>query len=132
MDHEIYGERVLPLVIRIINAVKDAGGLAVFFTKESRQFIPLKRDSGADVAGIGTDIPIEEAIEQLGGTMAVQGNLDPKTLLKDPQSVKEATERLARIASKSPGWIANLGHGVLPETPVECVEAFVDTIKESR
>jgi uroporphyrinogen decarboxylase len=132
MNPETYGAGVLPLVWHIVKSVKDAGGLAVYFAKESRQFLPLIKESGADVAGIGSDIPIEDAIEKLGNAMAVQGNLDPKILLKDPQTVKAETKKLASVASKRPGWIANLGHGVLPKTPVECVSAFVDTIKELR
>ena len=73
-------------------------------------------------------IPIDQAFDRVGPTRAVQGNLDPAVLLA-PATVRERQVRdvLARAGARA-GFIFNLGHGVLPETPVEAVRAVVEQV----
>jgi uroporphyrinogen decarboxylase len=101
----------------------------VIYSRRCRHILKGLADSGADVVSIDPETPMEEAIKKIGGRAALQGNIDPRSLLRSPGLVKQETERLLSKIGGRPGHIINLGHGVLPTTPLECVEAFVDTVK---
>jgi len=83
---------------------------------------------GADVYGIDWRLPLDEARARLGGAAAVQGNLDPVVLLGP---IAEIERRAADVVRRGGGrgHIFNLGHGILPETPIEGVEALVRTVR---
>jgi len=63
------------------------------------------------------------------GDVAIQGNLNPEILLTDPETVSKETEKILRLANGRPGHIFNLGHGILPQTPMENVHAMIETVK---
>ena len=86
--------------------------------------------SGADVLGIDwqTNASVARRIADQYGK-ATQGNLDPVALFGTPDEVRERTEQMLR-EMYSTSYIANLGHGVLPDTPVENAKAFVQTVKD--
>lgn len=93
--------------------------------------------AGADVVSVDWRTPLHTAREcanaaaqQRGRPVAVQGNLDPDVLLQDAATVRERT-RAMLIEGETTGYIANLGHGVVKTTPVENVQAFVETVKNS-
>jgi uroporphyrinogen decarboxylase len=82
------------------------------------------------VIGVDWRIPLDDAWESLGFTGAVQGNLDPALLFADHKLLRERTYDVLNRAGGRPGHIFNLGHGILPGTPVENVLALVDFVKE--
>jgi uroporphyrinogen decarboxylase len=81
------------------------------------------RDAGGDVIGVDWRTPLDEAWERVGSDRAVQGNLDPTVLLAPLDRLFEAIDSVLERAGGRPGHIFNLGHGILPMTPVEHVQA---------
>lgn len=82
--------------------------------------------------GLDTTIDLAWAHEKLQGKVCIQGNLDPNLLLTTPEIIQQKVKDCLDSCSKKPGYIFNLGHGVLPETPMENLEALVKTVKEYR
>ena len=78
--------------------------------------------------GVDWHTPIDQAWNQLGG-VAVQGNLDPSVLLTTPEKVRQETQKILNQVNGKPGHIFNLGHGILPNTPMENVHAMIETVK---
>jgi len=88
---------------------------------------PINSTRG-DVIGIDWRIPLDRAWERLGHGVAVQGNLDPAALLAPRPELERRVERILDQAGGRPGHIFNLGHGILPETPVEAARAVVERV----
>ena len=88
------------------------------------------RETGAEVIGLDWRIPLDEGWRSLGFECAVQGNLDPVLLFADWKELKSRAEDILRRAAGRPGHIFNLGHGILPETPVENVKALAEFVQE--
>ena len=86
-------------------------------------------DLGADVIGVDWRINLEDARRTLGESIAVQGNLDPAVLLGDKAFVEREAARIVMNNRGRPGHIFNLGHGILPDTPIENVEALVEAVR---
>jgi uroporphyrinogen decarboxylase len=80
------------------------------------------RDAGGDVIGVDWRIPIDDAWDRIGADHAVQGNLDPTLLLGPPARMLQQTDAILTRIGTRPGHIFNLGHGILPSTPVEHVQ----------
>jgi len=87
-------------------------------------------ETGADVIGLDWRIPLDEGWNRLGANVAVQGNLDPVLLFADWKTVQARAEEILRRAGGKPGHIFNLGHGILPETPVENVKALAQFVQQ--
>ena len=124
-----YLELVLPHLQMIVDEIHDAGAPVILFVKKSAPLLDEMIASGADVISVSHDISLADAFERLNNRAALQGNMDPEVLLRSPTMVGRETQRLLDAAKNRNGFIANLGHGVLPETPVESVKAFVETVK---
>ena len=75
-------------------------------------------------------VRLDEAWQQIGHDVAIQGNLDPAALLAAPKEIRNRVAEILQRAGGRPGHIFNLGHGVLPETPVEHVAAMVEAVHE--
>ena len=86
------------------------------------------RQAGSDVIGIDWRIHLDEAWTAVGHDVAVQGNLDPLVLFAPLHEIERRVEDILRRAAGRPGHIFNLGHGILPNTPVEHVSAVVDMV----
>ncbi len=86
------------------------------------------RQAGGDVIGVDWRIPLDEAWEIVGHDVAVQGNLDPLTLYAPLPEIERRVEDILRRAGGRPGHIFNLGHGILPTTPIEHVAAAIDMV----
>ncbi|MFT4950003.1 MAG: uroporphyrinogen decarboxylase [Natronomonas sp.] len=119
-----YREFVLPLHQEILG---DLDAPAIVFVRQMGGRLDQLADSGADVVSLDWTVNMAEARDQLG-RMPVQGNLDPSTLFAEPAVVRERTREVIEQAGPA-GHILNLGHGVNKDTPVESVEAFVETAK---
>jgi uroporphyrinogen decarboxylase len=88
------------------------------------------RDAGGDVIGVDWRLDLDRAWSTIGFDRAVQGNLDPLTLLAPPAEIRRQAKVILDRAGRRPGPIFNLGHGILPQTPVDHVRALVDAVHE--
>ncbi len=121
---EDYREFVLPLHREILDGLAAP---SIIFVRRMNGRLDVLGESGADVVGLDWTVEMERAREQLGD-QPVQGNLDPSWLFAEPATVREQTREIIDQAGPE-GHILNLGHGVNRDTPVESVEAFVETAK---
>ncbi|MBI4710634.1 MAG: uroporphyrinogen decarboxylase [Nitrospirae bacterium] len=100
----------------------------IYFVGECAGVLEDIKDSGADVAGIDWRISIDAAIKRLGSKISVQGNLDPCALFLPKEKIQERVKDVLTKAKGARGHIFNLGHGILPETPVESAVAVVEAV----
>jgi uroporphyrinogen decarboxylase len=124
-----YEQFVLPYTRAVIDAI--APGVPVInFTTGTAGSLKHIRAAGGAVIGFDWRINLDEAWQTVGYDVAVQGNLDPATLYAPPKEIKNRVADILRRAGSRPGHIFNLGHGVLPETPVEHVITMVEAVHE--
>ena len=123
-----YAEYVLPHVQLIFDGLKHEGVPLIHFGTGTATLLKLMRQAGGDVIGVDWRINLDEAWALLGHDVAVQGNLDPVTLFAPLHEIERRVEDILRRAANRPGHIFNLGHGILPKTPVEHVAAAVEMV----
>jgi uroporphyrinogen decarboxylase len=116
---------------RIIEGVKDLGVPTIYFARGCADALDIVRHAGADAYGLDWRARIGKSWDALGHDVAVQGNLDPASLFAPPEVVKEKTRDVLEDAGTRPGYIFNLGHGILPKTPLESVEAVLEVVHEA-
>ena len=121
-DYETYA---LPAVREIITRI-DREVPVIYYTKASHHLLPAIAHTGADVLSVDWRIDLREAREMLGPRAALQGNVDPALLFGPPEKIRKATLDAAG-ALGGVGHILNLGHGILPGTPVENAQLFIET-----
>jgi uroporphyrinogen decarboxylase len=130
---EDYREFVLPATRRLLEAL-SAETPVIYFSTGNPAILPLLRAIGGGrknfVVGVDWRIPLDDAWRILGEDMAMQGNLDPAVLLATPAEIRRRAANVLRQAGGKPGHIFNLGHGVLPQTPVENAIALVEAVRE--
>src|SRR5437016_8341860 len=127
---EDYRRYVLPHVTGMVKQLQKTGVPIIYFGTDSATLLPAMKETGADVVGLDWRIPIDEGWSRLDYQCAVQGNLDPVLLFADWKELKSRAEDILRRAGGRPGHIFNLGHGILPETPVENVKALAKFVQE--
>jgi uroporphyrinogen decarboxylase len=127
---EDYRRYVLPHVTGLVKRLQATGVPIIYFGTDSATLLPAMQESGAEVIGLDWRIPLDTGWQSLGMKGAVQGNLDPVLLFADSKELKSRAEEILRQAGGRPGHIFNLGHGILPETPVENVKALCDFVRE--
>ncbi|MGA7292393.1 MAG: uroporphyrinogen decarboxylase [Terriglobales bacterium] len=127
---EDYRRYVLPHVTVLVKRLQKTGVPVIYFGTDSSTLLPSMQESGAEVIGLDWRIPLDAGWKRLGHKGAVQGNLDPVLLFADWKELKSRAKDILRQAAGRPGHIFNLGHGILPETPVENVKALCDYIRE--
>ena len=124
-----YRRYVLPHTHDLISALRP--GVPVFhFATGNPALVPLLSAAGGSVIGVDWRLRLEDAWDAVGPNRAIQGNLDPAVLLTTPAEVRRRVREMLTPVARRPGYIANLGHGVLPQTPVENVLAMVDAVHE--
>ncbi len=125
-----YREFALPYSARIFAETARLGVPRIHFGTGTTELLELMVSPDPEVVGVDAKVDLDAAWERIGHDKAIQGNLDPYTLLGDPERlVKEAEEVLGRAGGR-PGHIFNLGHGVLPDTPLDNLKLLVDTVHE--
>lgn len=124
-----YRRYVLPHTRSIVEALPRDVPLVNFATGNPA-LLPLLAEAGGAVIGADWRVRLEDAWRTVGYDKAIQGNLDPLVLLSDPAEIRRRAKEILDQAAGRPGHIFNLGHGVLPETPVENVRALVDAVHE--
>lgn len=123
-----YRHYVLPYSRRVIQGI-TAGTPVIHFGTQTGSFLESFREAGGDVIGVDWRVDLAQAWQRLG-PVAVQGNLDPVALFSEPAEIRRQAQRILNQAAGRPGHIFNLGHGVLPNTPVGHVKALVDAVHE--
>jgi uroporphyrinogen decarboxylase len=123
-----YVEYVMPHVQLIFEGLKREGVPMIHFGTGTSAMLRQMRDAGGDVIGIDWRIHLDEAWATVGHDIAVQGNLDPLALFAPLHEIERRVEDILRRAGGRPGHIFNLGHGILPTTPVEHVAATIDMV----
>ena len=117
---------------RLVCAVQQMGAPVIYFGVETAGLLGQMALTGADVIGLDWRQPLDEGWRAVGKGHAVQGNLDPITLFAPPEVLELRVKEILRAANGRPGHIFNLGHGIVPGTPVENVQAVVRMVKEFR
>jgi len=123
LNAQDYREFILPHTRRIFERIAPLGVPTIHFGVGTAAILPEIREAGGDVIGADWRTPLGEAWERIGFDRAVQGNLDPTVLLGPLDRIFAKTDEVLEGAAGRPGHIFNLGHGILPTTPVEHVQA---------
>jgi uroporphyrinogen decarboxylase len=125
-DYETY---VLPYSKKVIDGVEKNVPLIHFATTSSTLLERMKQ-AGGDVIGVDWRVDLGEAWSRIGYDVAIQGNLDPVILLSSVDMIEKEVKRILKSGGARPGHIFNLGHGILPNTPVDHVVALVEMVHQ--
>ena len=117
---------------RLVRAVQAMGVPVIYFGVDTAGLLSEMASTGADVIGLDWRQPLEDGWRAVGHTRAVQGNLDPITLFAPVEILEQRVKEILRAAGGRPGHIFNLGHGIVPGTPVENVQAVVRMVRDFR
>jgi len=124
-----YRRCVLPHVQQIVRELPP-GVPVINFATGNPALLPLLAEAGSAVVGVDWRIRLDDAWGLVGADRAVQGNLDPAALLASPSELRKRARQVLDQAGGRPGHIFNLGHGILPQTPVDHAIALVDAVHE--
>jgi len=129
LSRDDYKEFVLPYMKKLISEIhKDTP--VIHFGTGTGALLDLIKESGSQVIGLDWRVDLAKAWRQIGYDRAVQGNLDPVLLFSTPSEIRRRTKKIMDKAKGRPGFIFNLGHGILPKTPVDNVLALIDFVHE--
>ncbi len=124
-----YRRYVFPHMKRLFSLLAP-GVPTIHFGTETTTLLEMQRDAGGSVIGLDWRVELGETWDRLGTDVAVQGNLDPVLLFAPIPEIEAQTRKILEQAAGRPGHIFNLGHGILPHTPVDHVLALVDMVHE--
>jgi uroporphyrinogen decarboxylase len=130
LDEADYREFVLPHVRRIFDGLTGLDVPQIHFGTGTGHLLAAQREAGGTVIGVDWRTPLDEGWQVVGGDVAIQGNLDPTLLFAPRERLLERVDDVLRRAGGRPGHVFNLGHGILPGTPVENVRAVVEHVHE--
>lgn len=125
-----YGRFALPYSRDLITRIQAQGVPVIHFGTGNGAFLELFRRAGGDVLGLDWRVEIGSAWDRVGHDIAVQGNLDPIALLAPLPELRARVQAVLDGAAGRPGHIFNLGHGIVPQTPVEHVRAAVQMVRD--
>jgi uroporphyrinogen decarboxylase len=125
-----YVHYVQPYSRALIERVRSAGVPVIHFGTGAGGFFREMHAAGGDVLGVDWRMNIDQAWTEIGHRSAIQGNLDPIALFAPLPELRSKVMQLLQRTGTRPGHIVNLGHGILPETPVENVKAVVQIVRE--
>lgn len=125
-----YAEFAAPYAARVLASLEGLDVPRIYFAPGASSLLPSIADLPAEVIGVDWRIDLRAARERLGDRPAVQGNLDPGVLLGTSDAIRARTRLVLESAVGARGHIMNLGHGILPETPVENAITFVEAVHE--
>lgn len=128
LDRPTYERSVLPHSRTVLEGIRAAGVPRIHFGVGTGELLGSMIDAGADVIGVDWRVPLDVARARVGPNVAMQGNLDPAVCLADWEVVARQARDVLRRAGDHPGYIFNLGHGVLPETDPEILTRVVELV----
>jgi uroporphyrinogen decarboxylase len=126
-----YRRFVLPHMKRLIESL-DPSTPVIHFGTDTGTLLELQRDAGGAIIGLDWRVDLEQAWQRLGPKVGIQGNLDPVLLFAPIPELRRQARRILDQAAGRPGHIFNLGHGILPTTPVDHVIALVEEVHSYR
>jgi uroporphyrinogen decarboxylase len=125
-----FKEFSLRYIQQVLTLLKRNGAPVIVFCKDCGHSLEAIADTGCDVVGLDGSVDIGKAHMLIGSQVALQGNLDPMMLYALPERIREGVKKILEKYGKGSGHIFNLGHGILPDVPVEHAKAFVQAIQE--
>jgi uroporphyrinogen decarboxylase len=125
-----YTQYCLDWTTELVQRIKAMGVPVIYFGVETTALLPAMSETGADVIGLDWRVPLEVGWRAVGAGCAVQGNLDPISLFAPEDVLKERVREVLTAAAGRQGHIFNLGHGIVPGTPVDNVIRVVEWVKE--
>jgi uroporphyrinogen decarboxylase len=125
-----YESAVLPHTRSIFDALNSSRVPRIHFGTNTAALLEPIASTGPDIVSLDWRVPLEAGWKRVGHDRGIQGNLDPAILLGPPELVRERARDILRRAGGRPGHIFNLGHGVLPSTPLENLQLLVETVHE--
>jgi uroporphyrinogen decarboxylase len=123
-----YRDYIAPHVKHVLADVMTLGVPVIHFGTGTATLLEAQRDAGGTVIGLDWRTPFAEGWARVGHDKAIQGNLDPAVLFAPPELACAHAQRVLDAAAGRPGHIFNLGHGILPGTPVDTVKAVVEYV----
>jgi uroporphyrinogen decarboxylase len=127
LAHQHYEPFSLSYSIKVLKALRPVP--SILFTKGGTPWLTAMLNSGYDAIGLDWTSDPREARKIAAGRVALQGNLDPATLFAPPARVRDAARGIVDAFGSAPGHVFNLGHGILPATPIDSVAALVDEVR---
>ena len=124
-----YREWIAPTHQEIIQRIQKNGAPFILYVNNGAHVVEEMAQSGADVISLDWRASLSDAAARFGEGVSLQGNLDPCALAAAPEQIRDRVHAMARDAAPARGYIANLGHGCLPGTPVEGVRAFTEAVR---
>ena len=118
-----------PHIQTIVQSLKPEGVPLIYFGTGTATLLPLIRKTGCEVVGLDWRIHLNDAWQTIGYDVAVQGNLDPIVLGAPIPEIQRRVRDILKRAGGRPGHIFNLGHGILPHTPLEGVDATIECVR---
>jgi uroporphyrinogen decarboxylase len=119
---------VLPHTRQLFTSLSDLDVPVIHFGVGTSELLSLMREAGGDAIGVDHRVELDRAWERLGASVAIQGNLDPAAVLAPWDVVEREALDVLRRAGGRPGHVFNLGHGVLPDTPVGTLQRLVELV----
>jgi uroporphyrinogen decarboxylase len=114
----------------LISGVRDLGVPVIYFANGAPHLVEQAAATGADVLGLCWRTPLDQAARRVGSGVALQGNLDPHALFAQPDTIARLAADVVARGRAAAGHVMNLGHGILPDTPIAAVEALVAAVHE--
>ncbi len=130
LGQKAYREHILPSLQAIVSELKPLGAPVILYANGSAPHLEAMAASGADVLSVDWRLPLSEVRHRVGNNVALQGNLDPTLLYSSIPEIQRLTHAML-AEHPGPGYIANLGHGMLPDLPVANALAFVNAVKNN-
>jgi len=127
---EEFREFSLRSINQVLQLLRRNGAPVIVFCKDCGHSLEAIADTRPDVVGLDWTVDIGKARDMVGSYVALQGNLDPAMLYASPERIRTAVKNILEKFGKGPGHIFNLGHGILPDVPVEHAKSFVQAVKE--
>ncbi len=123
-----YRRYVMPHMIGIFGGLQRVGAPSIHFATGTAGILSLMREAGGDVIGVDWRVDLGDAWRVVGYDRGIQGNLDPALLLGPWSVIEDGARRVIEAVGRRPGHIFNLGHGVLPASPVEHLQRLVEFV----
>ncbi len=128
--YEAFSLHYLRAIAAGIEQPQDKKVPIIFYGRQTNQHLEQIASSGCDAVGVDWTITLAEARARVGGQVALQGNLDPTVLYADEKIIREKVNEILEQVANQPGFVFNLGHGMLPDIPPESVAIAVDAVHQ--
>ena len=128
LDAADYQRFAFPAVKQLVSAVRDSGVPCIYFLNNATHLIDFVPGAAPDVLGVCWREPLDRVTARVGNRIALQGNLDPHVLFAPAEVIRERVTDVMQRGVLAPGHIMNLGHGILPDTPIAAVETLIESV----